>query len=530
MQKHFFKVNNTEYICLLGAIIALCLSFAPLLFDFVWGNHDWIPIQKDNSFTAGLIEGRFAQYALLNIFLMGKIFPLLNIVLGFIFYAAALVLLWSRFFKFSTPTLTAALFTTACATLPYINEIIYFQFIVFSQLTWPFFIVLALIEAQKASQSNYVLHTSFSTLLLFFAIGGYPAAAGLYTTAACLWAIKLNMMQTNVKSLVKHLLPFIYSMIFAFIFLSLVYNWLQQHNMMLLLYNNQKIALSEFARNIPQTLGIAIHSFLQPQPYFSLPFKALSAAIVLLFIIKCTTQPQNMAQCLRTFFLIAALLLAIKFPALLAGNQENNYFAAYDPIGYMVRTDFYTIPCLILFCLFYLYQTEKKLLRNLLCSTAFLLIWLNISANLAFCKTQILGFRAENNLLERIITKIQNTPRFTANQAYTLIQVGELPLRPKFYQPGQLEKYGYYTLQVPYTRYWEPNEYYNFYVPTPFVKSGNNINPQRLTPQAVNFLTTEITFWPSSSAVFVDDEYIIVALTQSGKNMLTEQFNAIMKN
>lgn len=507
-----------------------CISFAPLLFHFIWGNHDWLPLITDNTLTSGLIEGRFTQYVLLNIFLMGKILPLLNIILGLFCYAVALILLWSRFFNFKTTATTTTLFTALCLTLPYTDEILYFQFIVFSQLTWPLIVVLALLEAQKAHQYNYILHTTTSTLLLFFAIGGYPASAGLYITASCLWAIQLNATKLDVKSLVYHLFPFACSIIFSFAFLSISYNWLQQNNLMLQLYNNQTITFGELVHRIPHTLAVSIYSLLQPQPYFSLCFKILSSAIILLFIIKCIKQSQEISQRIRTIFLILLLLLAIKFPALLAGNQESNYFATYDPIEYMVRTDFYTIPCLILFCLFYTYQNASVLLRNFILFITIILIWLNISANLTFCKTHLLGFTAETKLLEHITAQIQNSPNFTTNKKYTLIQAGELALRPKYYQPKPLERYGYYTLQVPYTRFWIPDEYYNFYAPTPFTKSGNNIHLDSLTPSAINFLTTELSFWPSSSAVFVDNEYIIVPLTKSGKDILTQQFNDLTKN
>lgn len=522
-------LNNKVLSCILWSTVALCLSFAPLLVNFVWGNHDWMPLLTDSSLSSGLIEGRFSQYILLNIILGGKILPILNLLLGFAFYSTALVLLWNNFFKFSLTKTPATLFIITATTLPYINELLYFQFIVFSQLTWPVIIVLSLLAAQKASEKNYISNTFISACLLFLAVGGYPASAGLYATAACLWALNLTQSHTSAKQFTVKLFPFAISLLFALITVNFVYIFLQKNGLMIPLYNNKPATPIEILSRIPTVILVTIQSLIQPQPFFSILFKITTTLIITLFIYKRLSTNKSIIQFILNLLLIIILLLSAKLPALISQNNSDNYFAQYDPVGFMVRTDFYTIPCLILYCLFYLWQNSKQYLRNTIYTLSMLLIIINTNANLTFCKTYILGFNAENILLQRITSRIQNKPQYTPKHLYTIVQVGEQSLRAKYYIPQNFEKYGYYTLQTPFTRYWIPNEYYNFSSPTVFIKKGNSLNPQTLSTQAVAFLTKQITPWPSVNALYLENDYIILALTPQGKDTLVQQFNSIKR-
>lgn len=86
-----FSFSPGRYVPAITAFGLLCLCFSPLLINFIWGNHDWLPLIQDNPLLSGLIEGRFSQYILLNLLLDGKILPVLNILLGFIFLHGGIV-------------------------------------------------------------------------------------------------------------------------------------------------------------------------------------------------------------------------------------------------------------------------------------------------------------------------------------------------------------------------------------------------------------------------------------------------------
>lgn len=521
---HFFQLSKAELKLWFFAFIALCTCFIPLFFNFIWGNHDWMPLISDNSLAGGLIEGRYSQYVLLNLLLMGKILPILNILFGFLLYTLALTLLSTRFFKFNH-TKTSVLFLITVSTLPFITEILYFQFIVFSQLSWPLVIVLSLLAAQKSlSSPHFIIYTLLSSLLLSLALGGYPASINLFVTAGILWLIRETKTNLSPKQFLHLCLPYATSIVLALISLYFIYTWLQNHHLMMKLYNNQSASFYTLLLKIFPTISISIKSLVQPQPFLNLPLKLIVLLIFILCIKKDLTSYVKYKKILY-LGLLSALLLALKFSTWLINEDSKEFFAINDPAGYMVRTDFYAIPCLVLYALNTIFTNNHKLTRNLTYILTVCLIFININSNFSFTKTSLLGFKAEALLQERINQRIQENPAFNPNIYYTIVQTGNLSLRERYYKKHSLEKYGYYTLKAAYSRYWVPAEYYNFYEPVDFVKTGGSILPEDVTTQMTDFIRYKMSLWPSQDAIYLDNKYGIVILTQQGKNILSKQFH-----
>lgn len=511
----------------LVSFLALCLNFTPLFFNFLWGNHDWTPLIEDSGLTSGIIEGRFSQYIISKIFLTGKILPVLNIALGFAFYAAALALLSSRFFNLSAPLFPSCVIIAAVATLPYITELLYFQFIIASQLTWPLVITLSLIAAKKATtSSHYAIYTTASTLALFTAIGGYPAGINLYVTATCLFALQeISSPASSLKKFIKTFTPFAISFTLALISLALAYTFLKQNNLMLEMYNNRMMTpINLLSKVFPQIL-LSMQSLLHPQPFFPLAFKILTTGLICVFIGYIVCKSKTFSK--RTLILVLCfiLLLCLKFSAWLIEENPSDFFYQNDPASFMVRADFFAVPVLILTSLSTLVKARSHILKNLAYIASVALLVLNINQNFSFSKTHILGFTAENKLLERLISRIEEHKNFNLYNFYTIVQAGELPLRSKYYISTPLEKFGFYTLKTPYTRHWIAPEYYNFYAPTPFVHPTTAVSTDKITPEMATFLTEKIKPWPSPDSLYVDNNYAIIALTPKGKTMLSTQFN-----
>lgn len=519
--QHFFNLSKNEISCWLWSLGILCLCFFPLIFHFIWGNHDWLPILNDAGLNAGLVEGRFSQYLLLNIFLAGKILPILNIILGFALYSLALILLCSHFFNFQLTTLTDKLFIITVVTLPYINEIIYFRFITFSLLGWVFIITLSLCLAKQATKKNYILNTLASAFLLFIAAGGYPASVTMYAVAACLYTIN----HPNFKKLC----PFIISFIIALAPLPFIYKWLKTQNLMISLYNSETETIPNLIRKIPDTILTSLQSLYQPQPFFPLDFKILTVLIFALFCVQTCKTYYKTHRFYLYLFLIPSLFLILKLPLWLSQQTAENYYTKHDPAGFMVRGDFYAIPLLLLFSLFYLKKHTSQWGRNLLFAASAILLWFNINLNLSFCKTMLLGFKAENMLFQRIVSRIQQHPNYTPNNTYSIIQTGEIYFRPKYYTPTLNENYGYYTLKVPFTRYWLGAEHYNFYAPQNFAENQSPLTPEGITPQLMKFISNQSAIWPAPNSIYLDNKFCIIALTPDGKQPFTEQFNHIKR-
>ena len=479
-----------------------------------------------NPVTSGLIEGRFSQYLLPNILLDGQIFPLINILLGFTLYALALTLLYTRFFTFK-PSFSGTLILCAVSILPYIIEILSFQFIVLSQLFWSLCITFALLAAKKSLTEYPYILTALSTLILFFTIGGYPAAINLYLTAALLFLLQNTSEKTTFKKLSRLALPFIISVIVSFIALYIVHKWLQSHHTMLTLYNNQAVSISSLILKIPFMYKATILSLLQPQPFLSLGLKLTMITIILFsFIVDITDKKTSLT---RYYHLILwfILPLCLKFSAWLINENPDEFFANHDPATFMLRTDFYAIPIFLLFCLLTLHQSSKQTLKNLSFALSCALLWLNFNADFNYAKVQKLGFAAETLLQQRINNRLIETTPFDFRNYYTLVQAGEISLRPRYYTATPLENYGFYTLQIPSTRHWIPNEFYAFYETENFVLGEHAIRPEKITPEMIEFLSGKLNIWPAQNAIYIDHNYIILSLTAKGRKMITEQFKNV---
>lgn len=209
--------------------------------------------------------------------------------------------------------------------------------------------------------------------------------------------------------------------------------------------------------------------------------------------------------------------------------SPDNILTTNDPISSMVRADFFSFPVFMMFCLFYIFDDRRYWRKNLAFLGAICLLAANLHLNLSFAKTHLLGFTAENKLLERVTARIQEQPEFNPQTLYTVIQAGELPLRGKYYHPRPSEQFGYYTLQVPYSRHWIAFEYYNFYAPENFVREGTSVSPAHITQQMSAYLSSRTSAWPSPEAVFVDLQYALIALTPDGRKLLTGQFDLLRR-
>jgi hypothetical protein len=195
----------------------------------------------------------------------------------------------------------------------------------------------------------------------------------------------------------------------------------------------------------------------------------------------------------------------------------------------MVRTDFYSIPTLLLFSLFYLNNKRNGIYKNIVFVLSIILFWLNLNTNYNFCKTSLLGFKAENMLTDRIITRIHSHLEFNSQNAYSLLQIGEISLRPKYYTQNTLEKYGYYTLKTPFTRFWVAQEYYNFYTPYNFVANSNTLATQNLDNNFNDFISNKIKTWPDQDSIYIDNSHILVILTDEMKKSFKQQFNLLSR-
>ena len=218
-----------------------------------------------------------------------------------------------------------------------------------------------------------------------------------------------------------------------------------------------------------------------------------------------------------------------KYSALLTNETSDGYFSQNDPIGYAIRTDFFSIPTLLLFILSTLFSSPNKFNQNICFLACLCLLCINITSNLHYSKVQVFGFKAEINLLERISNRITSNPNFNQYSLYSVTQTGEISLRKKYYTPKKYEKQGFYTLETAFTRFWFAPDFYNFYEPFRFVATPQGIKPSDITPQMAKFMSYKTPRWPHPSSTYIDNKYIIIFTSQKEKDHMVNQFQNLQK-
>jgi hypothetical protein len=140
-------------------------------------------------------------------------------------------------------------------------------------------------------------------------------------------------------------------------------------------------------------------------------------------------------------------------------------------------------------------------------------------------KVWLNGFNAENKLMERIITRIENNSNFSNSSKYTFIQGGNLDFRSKYYTNSSKEIPDSYTLTAPYIPWHLPSKAYSFYQPYNFFQNDYdtywsfiNKNEITMTQDLYDYLITYSEVWPQNNATYIDNQTIILTLTTDGQN------------
>ncbi|MCM1324668.1 MAG: glucosyltransferase domain-containing protein [Acetobacter sp.] len=164
-----------------AAFAALNILFLFHGAQYLFGDHDWQYIKTGVPLSAGLFEGRFSQFILINLFTHGEILPILNNLIGFAGYSFGIALL-AKYWHLPHNKRTYILFALFGAVTPYILSFMYFAFLILPVLSWNAFIIGALIISEKETSFS-LKHTLTATILFTLALGGYPPVINLFAVA-----------------------------------------------------------------------------------------------------------------------------------------------------------------------------------------------------------------------------------------------------------------------------------------------------------------------------------------------------------
>lgn len=513
--KSHIKISAPFISGFLCAFLALNLIFLYHGAHFLFGDHDWKYIADGIKLNAGLFEGRFTQFILINLLSQGEIFPIINNAIGFLGFSLGIALL-AKYWNIPKTKTAYIIFCLFTAVTPYILSFMYFAFLVIPVLSWNAFIIGALIISET-EQSFLIKKTLMASALIVLALGGYPPVINLIAVAlmARLLFCIINEKQTPKSLIIKYRYTAV-NIIIAFIVYKLLLIYFTKTGAINeSYYNLQTTPLSEWPSKAWTAFKDMFIQFGITLPFITASYKTLITAVTLFALTavitnKTHTKKQRLIEvCLALFIFLAGLITFF----LSTSVKETEFSPRIDFFGFM-----YGVSAMLALLL----SSPKITYKNM----AYLLALISIilSTHLLFEAEKVwhLGFKGEINLYKRIGKRFQADSLFNTHNHYIIVQGGTAEFRSKFYHtpynrgsddllsisyvPGMASgvMWNYYGTK----NYADPTAYvYTFRPDAPFIQHLQIARP-----------------WPDKSSVAVGGYWIFLGLTEQGIKDLKSRY------
>jgi len=508
----FFRQS---FIRLWGVSTVVFLLFTVHL---VWGNHDWSWIKDGTPLWSGVFEGRFSQFLVQTGVFGGHILPVLTAVTALGFLSAAAVML---FFLWEMPrsSFIYVLLGLNLVCAPYTISWFYFAFILLSNLSWVFFVVLGfyILHHPGAAEQYKMLRQGGAAFLWFMALGGYPPVVNLI--GVLFFSLVLNDLcfkKLTPKSIYRKYLPTVVAAAAAAGLFLLVQYELGKTGLMYATYNTAVVGSDEFFLKLMSVLKAAFEQFFSVTGFVSELYKALgfclllSGGIVLAGGTACRLSS-------RVMFVLA--LSGLIFSSIITLFAAQN--AAY--VKFAPRIDFFGLLYIYLYMAAVLLKFREKVVKNLVFFILMLMLFSNICTAAEAGKVWRLGFRAEGALMERVLARLEESPQFDFMRKYVFVQGGALDFRSRYLTEEPKAKDSY-TQTAPYIPWHLPSKAYKFYYPVDFFGADFDVywsfvdaKAFRMTPALEAYFKEETAVWPAKEAIYLDDKTIVLSLTPDGR-------------
>ena len=508
--------------------LAAFLAYLPFIFNFVWGNHDWIWIKEKTPLLSGVFEGRFSQFILQNFLFEGNILPILTCMSALAFFTASAVLLL-KLWHIPPKRCPYILLGLYLACTPYTLSWLYFSFITLSCLSWTFVVIFAyfLLEHVPHARRPH-LYISAAIILFILALGGYPPVINLI--GVVFFTLILN--DLCFKSLTAHSIVRKYrlhaaAILTSIVFFGIVIFLLQKYNLQYGTYNTAGISFSDIPEKIALCIKAGIGQFFTTTSFIPASYKYFGFFLFLLSLcLLWAGLPKHPANIFLFFLSGTGLILS---PTLTFFASENTNYVLYEP-----RIDFFGLPYIYIFAASVLWRAKEALLRNLTLFLLSALIFGNIKTISYAAKIWTQGFKAEMSFAERVLSRLEESTHFSPAKKYTFLQSGTLDFRSRFATKDTDVKHDVYTLTAPYISWHLPAKAYQFYYPQDFVSADfdvywSYISPQAvaITPGLIRYLSGKARPWPDIRALYTAPGTIILTVTSEGnaraQNWLEQQ-------
>lgn len=174
----FFSQYRFEIQCAGWIWLILTVVFLSYWSSFFVGNHDFRFMRYGVPLDAGLFEGRFTQFVPSWLLTGGHILPVANVLIGFLFFAAAAVIL-ARWFGLNAKYREVLPFALLIVLNPYVLTQLYYVHQILSIFCWHLLGVLGIVWIDRGVYQKDWKKTGAGVLALFFCLGGYAASLEL---------------------------------------------------------------------------------------------------------------------------------------------------------------------------------------------------------------------------------------------------------------------------------------------------------------------------------------------------------------
>ncbi len=517
ISRWYAKRDKPFWIAVLAVFITLNAVFLFHGTQYLFGDHDWTYIKHGVPLSAGLFEGRFAQFLLINLISAGEILPLLNNLLGFFGYALGIALL-AKYWQLPRTKLTYAFFALFAALTPYLLSFMYFAFLVIPVLSWNAFVIGALIIS--AAETSFSLKRTLSAAaLLTLALGGYPPVINLFAVALTARVLLLgldNPASLRLKSLWQAYRWSLFNFILALVVykLFLLY-YTKSGSLNANYYNLQTLPFSEWpAKFLLVTQNLFIQ-FGVTLPFITAPYKIATALLTLTALgVVLTQSGSRRVALIRSLCFIAVFLAGLLTFFISTSVKETEFSPRIDFFGFN-----YALAAMFALCL----KHAPRLLKNIAVLLAAFCLFYNTNTLFEAQKVWKLGFDAERALYKRVLKRYETAPLFNPNSHYIMVQGGSPTFRSRYYHTPYTHESDD-LLGVSYTPEMNAGVMWNFDTTNEYADKTAYVYTFKPDPDALKALQNAKPY-PALQSVHVGAYWILVTFSPESINQLRNRYH-----
>ena len=488
------------------ALINLAFLFHTI--NFMSGDHDWNYIKAPNYWSEGAFEGRPLHFVLQAILFDGHVLPILNNIVSFFALSVSGILL-AKYWQIPYSKTNYIIFSVFVATMPYTMVWLFYAKDMLINLSLPLIGVASLLIAEKAVARKNIYYHIIAISMMFFSFASYVAMINFYGVCflSALLISYINKKEGFI-SLVKQNIPVVIDMLAGLLLFKLSLHLTNIEST----YNTKIISLDYLPQKMIETIYAMFEQFTIALPFMEFKYKLL-LLVMSLFAICLVFYKSKVTKAPICILLLLGILFSSKFAYFIA-DERDQILAEMENFAFVPRLDFYGLVYVYAFALACILQYSKKKIYKTGVVLVCVITFMSFVRDMYAQKVWKLGFDAEMKAHERIVSRIEEHPLFYPNRQYRLLQIGSLSLRENYYKKDKNEIVSLDLLTTSFTPEFMSRIVYNFYYPKNIFY--NNASVDDLSPYGQQFLFTEAKTFPQTPSIFIDNDIIIVVLTEKG--------------